>query len=206
MKETEAYPSLRISHIVHGRQQNGHRVTYLVDPKGLGEDRDIPETVVLKRWRRRVYPGYRFSGDRLSSTVWRAVASAFGTQASDICSLTPGAIQERANSQRAIIQSQGFLKLPATETLAALFAICGPDRLQAIIDRHLSPSHRGKSGVPDLFLYASDLKTGQTGIARFVEVKKPEEPASAEQLDEIRFLQSLGLHARVLRLRERVPA
>jgi hypothetical protein len=39
-------------------------------------------------------------------------------------------------------------------------------------------------------------------IARFVEVKKPEEPASAVQLAEIDYLNGLGLHARVLRLIE----
>lgn len=36
MKETEAKPALRISHIVYRRQASGKRVTYLVDPKGAG--------------------------------------------------------------------------------------------------------------------------------------------------------------------------
>jgi len=40
-------------------------------------------------------------------------------------------------------------------------------------------------------------------IARFVEVKKPEEELSQDQKEEIAFLQSLELHARVLRLIER---
>jgi len=36
-----------------------------------------------------------------------------------------------------------------------------------------------------------------------VEVKKPEEAVSGDQLAEIEFLNKLGLHARVLRLIER---
>ena len=66
-------PSLRISHIVHGRVFTGRRVKYLVDPNGQGEEREIPENVVLVRWRRRKFPGYSFSGCRLSSTLWRAL-------------------------------------------------------------------------------------------------------------------------------------
>lgn len=34
MKETEAKPALRISHIVYWRRSEGRRVTYLVDPRG----------------------------------------------------------------------------------------------------------------------------------------------------------------------------
>jgi hypothetical protein len=51
-------PSLRISHVVYGRVHEGRRVKYLVDPNGQGEDREIPENVVLVRWRRRKFPGY----------------------------------------------------------------------------------------------------------------------------------------------------
>jgi hypothetical protein len=40
-------------------------------------------------------------------------------------------------------------------------------------------------------------------IARFVEVKKPEEAVSGDQHEEIGFLRSLCLHARILRLVER---
>jgi hypothetical protein len=98
---------------------------------------------------------------------------------------------------------QEFLALPAPEALHTLFAVCGPRRLQAILDKHLSAAHAGLSGVPDLFVYAIHVSTGKPAIARFVEVKKPEEPASQVQLDEIAFLNGLGLHARVLRLKER---
>ena len=53
------------------------------------------------------------------------------------------------------------------------------------------------------FLYAIEGSSNHPTFARFVEVKKPEEPASRVQLEEIDFLNKLGLHARVLRLVER---
>ena len=97
----------------------------------------------------------------------------------------------------------GRSKLASPQTLHALFAVCGNHGLQAILNKHLSSEHKGKSGVPDLFLFATSHRTGLPTIARFVEVKKPEEPVSTVQLQEIAFLNQLGLHARVLRLVER---
>ncbi len=200
MKEVDAKPALRISHIVYGRQHTGNRVTYLVDPKGEGNLRAVPESVVLRRWRQRQFSGYQFSGARLSSTLWRAVANGLGHDAALLCALSPTAIAFAVEQARPTL---GFLKLPSVETLDALFRVCGPQRLQKILDRHLSPEQAGLSGVPDLFVYAVDERTGQPTISRFVEVKKPEEPASRVQLDEINFLNKLGLHARVLRLKDR---
>jgi hypothetical protein len=75
--------------------------------------------------------------------------------------------------------------------------------LKAIVARHTDPARVENFGTPDLFLYATENKTGKVSIARFVEVKKPEEQLSDDQKGEINFLQSLGLHARVLRLIER---
>ena len=203
MKETEAKPALRISHIVYGRQASGNRVFYLVDPKGAGDERAVPESVVLKRWRKRQFPSHTFSGERLSSTLWRAVAKAFGTQTKAICNLSLDQIAATAEKSRELLGADGYLKLASPQTLHALFAVCGPERLKAILDRHLSDQHKGKSGIPDLFLYATSHSTGQPTIARFVEVKKPEEQVSPVQMAEIAFLNQLGLHARVLRLVER---
>lgn len=87
-------PALRISNIVYGRQSIGNRVQYLVDPKGNGHERAVPETVVLKRWRRRQLDGYIFSGTRLSSTLWRAIHLAFPLDAKAICELSRNEIQE----------------------------------------------------------------------------------------------------------------
>ena len=203
MKETEAKPALRISHIVYGRQASGNRVLYLVDPKGQGEERAVPESVVLKRWRKRQFPGHTFSGERLSSTLWRAVAKAFGTKGKALCKLSLDQIAATADKSREMLSSDGYLKLASPKTLYALFAVCGPERLQAILDKHLSDEHKGRSGIPDLFLFATSHSTGLPTIARFVEVKKPEEPVSAVQMAEIAFLNQMGLHARVLRLVER---
>ena len=203
MKETEAKPALRISHIVYGRQASGNRVLYLVDPKGHGDERAVAESVVLKRWRRRQFPGHTFSGERLSSTLWRAVAKAFGIRAEALCKLSLEQIIATAENSRELLSADGFLKLASPQTLHALFAVCGPECLQAILDKHLSDEHKGKSGIPDLFLFATSQSTGLPTIARFVEVKKPEEPVSTVQTAEIAFLNQMGLHARVLRLVER---
>ncbi len=203
MKETEAKPALRISHIVYGRQPSKNKVLYLVDPKGQGEERAIPESVVLKRWRKRQFPGHTFSGERLSPTLWRAVAKAFGTKAKALCKLTLDQIAVTTENSRELLRADGFLKLASPKTLHALFAVCGPERLQAILDKHMSAEHKGKSGIPDLFLFATNQSTGLPSIARFVEVKKPEESVSAVQMAEIAFLNQMGLHARVLRLVER---
>ena len=203
MKETQAKPALRISQIVYGRQASGNRVLYLVDPKGQGEERAVAESVVLKRWRKRQFPGHTFSGERLSSTLWRAVAKAFGTKAKALYKLSLEQIAATTDNSRELLSADGFLKLASPKTLHALFAVCGPERLQAILDKHLSVEHKGKSGIPDLFLFATSHSTGLPTIARFVEVKKPEEPVSPVQMAEIAFLNQLGLHARVLRLVER---
>ena len=68
------------------------------------------------------------------------------------------------------------------------------------MDRHSDPE---VFGVPDLFLFARDSKIQKTYMGRFVEVKKPEEPLSSGQRDEISFMNSLGLHVRLIRLIER---
>ena len=203
MKETEAKPALRISHIVYGRQASGNRVLYLVDPKGQGEERAVAESVVLKRWRKRQFPGHTFSGERLSSTLWRAVAKAFGTNAKALCKLSLDQIVSTVENSREFLSADGFLKLASPQALHALFAVCGPERLKAILKKHLSDEHNGKSGIPDLFLFATSHSTGLPTIARFVEVKKPEEAVYPVQMAEIAFLNQMGLHARVLRLVER---
>src|SRR5687767_4925565 len=76
--KTKAKPSLRISNIVYGRVVEKRRVKYLVDPRGIGQERAIPEQVVLRRWRRRPLSGYVFSGVRLSPTLWRAIPAMLG--------------------------------------------------------------------------------------------------------------------------------
>ena len=99
MKDLNIKPSLRISHIVYGRLGSDNRVKYLVDANGKGEKMAIPETVVLTRWRKRKFPGYIFSGARLSSTLWRAVGKAFGVDAKAICKLSVEEIAQITESE-----------------------------------------------------------------------------------------------------------
>ena len=202
MREEDQKPSLRISHIVYGRESAGNRVKYLVDPHGKGDEKAVPETVVLKRWRKRRSPGYVFGGSRLSSTFWRAVAAAFPYKADRICTLDMHELEVTIKSAREALRDK-YLELPSADCLRAIFAVVGPERLPLFLQRHASPEHQGHSGVPDLFLFATRIETGFPAIARFVEVKKPEEKISADQLAEIDFLNKNGLHAQVLRLIER---
>ena len=199
---SEKMPSLRISHIVYGRQKIDSRVVYLVDEKGNGEGRKIAEQVVLHRWRRRKFEGFSFSGARLSPNLWRVLPLALGDQVENWHKLSIEQIRERVAGNQQILKDK-FTKLPSENVLHALLNICGPQRVQQLIDRHTAPDQTEPHGVPDLFLYAVHLRSGAYSIARFVEVKKPEEQVKKNQHKEIAFLQSLGLHARVLRLVER---
>ena len=162
----------------------------------------MPETVLLTRWRKRQFPNYSFSGEKLSSTLWRAVAAAYGSNAKKICKLSLEDIQAIKEEKTVAIKAQGHLELPAAKTLQALCLVCGHERMQVLLDKHNSLEHQGKSGVPDLFLYATHIQTGKPSIARFVEVKKPDEKVSQDQKNEIELLNSMRLHARVIRLNE----
>lgn len=198
--DPDSKPSLRISHIVYGRTNEGKRVKYLIDPSG--EHFAIPEEVVLIRWRRRRHPNASFSGARLGPHLWRALAKSLGED----CSKWPAHMSEAALNQArtAFRQDQtrrAYLNsLPSLSTLEALWSICGSERLQRLVDRHSDPR---VFGVPDLLLFARDHKTQKVYMGRFVEVKKPEEPISPGQREEIDFMNSLGLHARLIRLIER---
>ena len=202
MSDIEKKPSLRISPNVYGRTSVRNKVKYLIDPKGFGSDMGVPERVVLTRWRQRQFPNHQFSGDKLSSTLWRAVAAVYGKNATKICNLSMEQIENLKVKHSQFASEQNYLKLPASSIMFALFFICGPKRLQVLIDKHTSQEHEGRSGVPDLFLFAINNLTGIPSVARFVEVKKPGEKISQDQIDEINLLNTLGLHARVMRLVE----
>jgi hypothetical protein len=195
-------PSLRISHIVYGRELRGNRVFYLVDPKGSGTDKKVAESVVLHRWRRRVFAGFTFSGSRLDPNIWRTLPTVFGDTPKQWQRLSIQDIEVAIEAHRVNLRA-GFATLPGANVLHALFEVCGASRLKQLIVRHNDPTRQDRFGTPDLFLYATDNSTGKAAIARFVEVKKPEEPLKPDQSEEIAFLQGLGLHARVLRLDER---
>ena len=198
--DPDSKPSLRISHTVYGRRNVGNRVEYLVD---RNEDQfAIPEEVILIRWRRRRHTTARFSGARLGPHLWRSLAYSLGKDCSEWPSqINEEALQQARKSLRHDTSNQAYLNsLPSLSTLEALWSICGSSRLQQLVDRHSDPS---VFGVPDLFLFARDHKTQKAYMGRFVEVKKPDEPISPGQREEIAFMNSLGLHARLIRLIER---
>jgi hypothetical protein len=204
-RETELNkaPALRISHIVYGRL-NEHpegrgRVSYLLDPEGRGEDRGIPEEVVLHRWRRRVMDGHTFHGCRLGPNLWRAVNHALGRNAEELISLGVDEIA-KLRSSLVVDRDEHHFHLQHAGHVADLFQGLGKDRLQAILDRHLAPERALNFGTPDLFLFARNSTTKKLSFFRLVEVKKPGEHISRDQHDEIAFLRSLGVPARVLLL------
>lgn len=194
--------SLRISTIVRGRRLAGTRVSYLLDPAGEGEDRASPETVVLKRWRKRRREGWVYSGARIGPNLWRGVAMVFGRTARDTCELPLSRVVRMLERKRAALADRHY-GLPSAETLHALFGALGPERMQRLLDRHLDQARVDRFGMPDLFLFSRQVASGLLGGTHFVEVKKPGESVSEDQKDEIEFLRSLGLSARVLRLIER---
>jgi hypothetical protein len=198
--DPEPKPSLRISHIVYGRRSRGNRVEYLVDEEG--DHYKIPEEVVLIRWRRRKHSTYSFSGARLGPHLWRALAVGLGND----CRQWPKKMtEEHINAMRDAWKTKGtrkeyFNSLPALATIEALWEICGPVKLQFLVDRHQDHS---VFGVPDLFLFARHKTSSKMLMGRFVEVKKPEEALSDGQHEEIAFMNRIDLHARCIRLMER---
>lgn len=193
--------ALRISTIVYGRTLHGTRVKYLLNENGAGTRTEVAESIVLARWRRRRRDGVSFSGARLAPSLWRALPMALGHDVASWSTLTASAISERVQAARGAMRQQ-HLDLPASDIVHALIAVCGTDRLRQLVTRHADPARWEQPGVPDLFLFMRHAD-GRVMSPRFVEVKRPDEPVRPGQVEELAFLQSLGLDARVLRLTER---
>lgn len=196
---------LHISLIVRGRERVQNRVTYLLAADGSGTEggvaeRGIPERVVLHRWKQRRLIGYRFHGARLAPSFWWALPEALGHDVRTWIGQDVTTIDEAIKIWRET-RTPGF-SLPSAQAVHALIAACGPARLRKLVDQHAVGLPTRTSGVPDLFLYALD-ETERVRAVRFVEVKKPKEPVSKEQREQIAFLKSLGFHAQVTRLVER---
>jgi hypothetical protein len=196
-----ARPGLGISLRVHGRERSGNRVVYLVTPDGTGSRKAVAESVLLQRWRHRASPTHTYSGSRLPPHLWRAVATAFPRPASRWWEATESDLRERIATLRASRPDQAR-SLPGPSVLRALFEACGPERLDRLIARHTAPERSDRFGTPDLFLCARNRRTGRLTAARFVEVKKPGEAVSTDQLEESEFLRVIGLRADLVRLVE----
>jgi len=198
-------PALRISHVAEGRAHHDGRVRYLRDPK-VGDVTPVtPEDLVAWRWKRRQAPDVQFRATRLNPHVWRSLVQVLGPDTAHWHTLDEATIAERREAARARYErtrdAAHRVVVPQPDHIWALIRLCGPRVLARLVARHTA--HDGPVfGVPDLLLYTLDGRTGRPGTARFVEVKKPDEPVTPEQRAEHDFMRSLGLHARVLRLME----
>lgn len=196
--------ALGISNLVRGRQKDGRRVKYLVDPRGREEKRKNPEQLVLWRWRRRKSEGVASRhGARLEPSTWRTLGTILGGEYRVWRRLSLEDIRSRLAASQ-VMRKRRQLRAPSAECIVAILRTLKPAVARRIIERHLDPERVNprRPGVPDLFLWAVD-RSGRLCSPRFVEVKRPDERLDPHQKEEIEFLRSLGLETGVFRLEER---
>jgi hypothetical protein len=201
--ENNNLPNLNISHVVRGRETRpDNRVIYFPNNNILEGQKVIPEKIVLKRWRMRVFV-YSFArGFRLSPNFWRAIGIALGNNAKKIKSLNETEIEISFTKHQKALQIKKF-KTQSASNLIEVFRSLETHQLQLILDRHLDPDRDDQYGTPDLFLFTSHKTTHAISRTCFVEVKRPGEKLSDAQKNEINFLRNIGLKSRVFRLTER---
>jgi len=199
-------PALRISNIVHGRRNVADRVEYMLDPKGQDTSKfEIPEQIVLTRWRQRKSNAYVFGGMRLSPNIWRSVKVALGKDWSNIERLESTEIDKLYKASAAGLKSKKY-KAVNGENLLKLVEGLGVTKFNALMTRHNDPERSKIYGTPDLFVWAISRNNKEIDHVRFIEVKKPREPLSEDQVNELHYLNfDLKVKARVLRLREARP-
>ena len=199
-------PALRISNIVHGRRNVADRVEYMLDPKGQDTSKfEIPEQIVLTRWRQRRSNAYVFGGMRLSPNIWRSVKVALGKDWSNIERLESTEIDKLYKASAAGLKSKKY-KAVNGENLLKLVEGLGVTKFNALMTRHNDPERSKIYGTPDLFVWAISKNNKEIDHVRFIEVKKPREPLSEDQVNELHYLNfDLKVKARVLRLREARP-
>ena len=199
-------PALRISNIVHGRRNVADRVEYMLDPKGQDTSKfEIPEQIVLTRWRQRKSNAYVFGGMRLSPNIWRSVKVALGKDWSNIERLESTEIDKLYKASAARLKSKKY-KAVNGENLLKLAEGLGVTKFNALMTRHNDPERSKIYGTPDLFVWAISTNSKEIDHVRFIEVKKPREPLSEDQVNELHYLNfDLKVKARVLRLREARP-
>ena len=199
-------PALRISNIVHGRRNVADRVEYILDPKGQDTSKfEIPEQIVLTRWRQRRSNAYVFGGMRLSPNIWRSVRVALGKDWPNIERLKSTEIDKLYKASAARLKSKKY-KAVNGENLLKLVEGLGVTKFNALMTRHNDPERSKIYGTPDLFVWAVSKNSEKIDHVRFIEVKKPREPLSEDQVNELHYLNfDLKVKARVLRLREARP-
>ena len=199
-------PALRISNIVHGRRNVADRVEYMLDPKGQDTSKfEIPEQIVLTRWRQRRSNAYQFGGMRLSPNIWRSIKVALGENWSNIERFEATEIDKLYKASAARLKSKKY-KAVNGENLLKLVEGLGVTKFNALMTRHNDPDRSKIYGTPDLFVWAISRNSKEIDHVRFIEVKKPGEPLSEDQVNELHYLNfDLKIKARVLRLREARP-
>lgn len=171
-----------------------------------GDQRLIPEMIVLRRWRDRSKEssakgkGIRFDGCRLPPGTWTLLRRwiADGLPLSDA---------SNADSLKMYAERTRPLGLKLRAPVAAKFAEMLSFLQQKGVLRDVMNRERSAEspGIPDLFLYRVD-RAGRLHGGRFVEVKRwdrkrnRKEPVSKAQKAEIAFLTKLGLAAAVVYL------
>jgi hypothetical protein len=193
---------LWISNIVRERRKDATRVTYLVDAGKDGE-RAAPESVVLRRWRRRPPTSglAAFCGARLFPSFWRALALV-APPAEDRPSLDERSASGLLDLHAAELRSRG-LKRPSPLAVAGVLRLLTPQQVNAMLGRHAGPAgiDPGAPGVADLFLFSVD-RGGRWCAPRFVEVKRQGERLARHQDAELEAMAALDLRVQVFRLRE----
>ena len=199
-------PALRISHIVHGRRNVAGRVEYMLDPEGRDTSKfEIPEEIVLTRWRQRISNAYVFGGMRLSPNIWRSLKVALGKDLSSIELLDETEIDNRYNAAAARLHLKRYKAVNGGNVLKLVQGL-GVTKFNALMTRHNDPERSKIYGTPDLFVWAISRNSKEIDHVRFIEVKKPREPLSEDQVNELHYLNfDLKVKARVLRLREARP-
>ena len=197
-------PYLGISNIVFGRRTNSdNRVEYLVDANGCKESGyKIPEQVVLLRWKQKVNHKYRFGGMRLSPNIWRSINVALGSIYTEIFKMDIDQIDLKYKVAAQTLRSFQYPTMVGMKVVRLMEGL-SLKKFKILMERHNDPSRSDKYGTPDLFLWAIKRNSGVIAYSRFVEVKKPNEPLSKDQISELHFLNGLNLKARCFRLKER---
>lgn len=201
MTDEEFGISLGIARLATNRRNVNGRVQYLDEATGKWV---IPEEIVLRRWRRKnTRSGVVFKGARLPPGTWQAVLSCLA-RGVGIDDTTAIALQRALDEMDGDRPDGPPLGRPNVECLLAMGAyLKRRNKLQPILLRHQSVDP-ASPGIPDLFLFRLE-EDGVVAGARFVEVKKPDEPLLTSQISELRFLRSLDLKAGVVRLIETNP-
>jgi len=200
-------PSLGISNIVYGRRNLNGRVEYLLDKSDEVQKFEIPEQIVLKRWKAKdgTSNAKRYSGFRLKPNTWKSLNYVFGFDVGRLSELDADQINtcfsERCTDEEFI--SRNLNKIDGYKVERLIRAL-GTEKLLQILKRHNDPEFPERYGTPDLFLFATNIIQNEIDHFRFVEVKRPQERLSVDQINELDFLiNELSLKARVLRLIER---